>query len=82
MSFGSFVLLPNITGQIYVEANTHLDTIQGAFKSTYLTHGWQYGTNDTWSIALVFNARDSNSIYNKSNTVQPNSLVFNYIIKY
>ena len=31
---------------------------------------------------IEFNASRSSSIYGASNTVQPNALVFNYIIKY
>ena len=39
-------------------------------------------TGPDTAFELKFNASKYNSIYNKSNTVQPNSLVFHYIIKY
>ena len=39
-------------------------------------------TGSDTAFELKFNASKYNSIYNKSNTVQPNSLIFNYVIKY
>lgn len=80
MSFGSFVLLPNITGNI--------SPMEGSFPSAtgcFIASGsWKGGEgNGNYSyVNLVFNAEKSNSIYNKSTTVQPNTLVFNYVIKY
>ena len=80
MSFDSFVLLPNITGNI--------SPMEGSFPSAtgcFIASGsWKGGEgNGNYSyVNLVFNAEKSNSIYNKSTTVQPNTLVFNYVIKY
>lgn len=84
MSFGSFVLLPNITGlaslpNIYGDGCLiHYDDVSGTHHAI---------VNDTISAYLLyskfgFNASLSNTIYNKSKTVQPRSLVFNYVIKY
>lgn len=81
MSFGSFVLLPNITG--------NLSLVTG---STSCTGSFYYtsSTNSRISASVVANANNdigfsaskSSSIYGDSTTVQPNSLIFNYIIKY
>ena len=84
MSFGSFVLLPNITGLTMSpniratgcfihreEANDSHHMIVVDTTSTYPLYGQIY-----------FDASLSNTIYSNSKTVQPRSLVFNYVIKY
>ena len=74
------ILGPNITGNI--------SPMEGSFPSAtgcFIASGsWKGGEgNGNYSyVNLVFNAEKSNSIYNKSTTVQPNTLVFNYVIKY
>ena len=84
MSFGSFVLLPNITGlttspnirasgcfiQNTEENDTH-HMIVADTTSKYPLYG-----------RIGFNASLSNTIYNNSKTVQPKALIFNYIVKY
>ena len=84
MSFGSFVLLPNITGNFSLSEMRPVEIANGAFytlkqnsvPNTYRNEGW--GS----SYIFGFNAHLSNSIYNRSNSVQPSSLVLNYAIKY
>ena len=81
MSFGSFVLLPNITGNLYLVTGTN-----GCTGSFYFTSS----TNSCISASVVananrdigFSASKSSSIYGNSTTVQPSSLVLNYVIKY
>ena len=86
--------LPNITASArnsYVNYNLipALRDLSGAFnygpalpKSSYTdvdsSSGGHY-YNDT---SIIFNAARSNSIYGKSNTVQPQAIFVNYIIKY
>ena len=84
MSFDSFVLLPNITGA----AN-----FVGAFNGDWSSNGALAGSGgngrtntgggygDDNNLYIYFNASNSNAIY-KDTTVQPSSLVLNYIIKY
>lgn len=85
--------LPNITGSItsLVNIDDHAydswsSYNTGAFAENIKEDrtGPDIGSeisSDT-AFTLKFNASKYNSIYNKSNTVQPNSLIFNYIIKY
>ena len=81
MSFGSFVLLPNITGNLHLVTGSN-----GCTGSFYYTSS----TNSRISASIVananrdigFSASKSSSIYGNSTTVQPNTLVLNYIIKY
>ena len=81
MSFGSFVLLPNITGNLYLVTGSN-----GCTGSFYFTSS----TNSRISANVVaninndigFSASKSTSIYGNSTTVQPSSLVLNYVIKY
>ena len=88
MSFGSFVLLPNITGSFNGNAlnainnGTSVVFMQGAFwlDKLHSTQGVYQGGNISNSIG--FDASRTNSIYGNSTTVQPRSLVFNYVIKY
>ena len=78
------MLGPNITGiSIWNQVNGNASQ-HGAIKVTendisYVANG---STSGRALANLEFNASWSNSIYSKSNTVQPSSLVFNYIIKY
>ena len=81
MSFGSFVLLPNITGNLYLVTGSN-----GCTGSFYFISS----TNSRISASVVANANNdigfsaskSTSIYGNSTTVQPSSLVLNYVIKY
>ena len=79
--------LPNITGSF----NSAIDeyrvngkiSAKGAFTgSTGLPDGTATGSNCVRETVMSFNASLSNSIYGKSDTVQPNSVCVNYIIKY
>ena len=90
MSFGSFVLLPNITGgltyMVHVD-NSDMKNKQpeyGAFKALRFQET-SLATQNTfaarWSDPF-FNAALSNSIYKEPSTVQPASLVLNHVIKY
>ena len=93
MSFGSFVLLPNITGSIndlsniadsaYDSWNSHNT---GAFaeniKSSRTSVDISSGTSSDTAFTLKFKASLSNSIYGLSDSVQPSALVLNYVIKY
>ena len=79
MSFGSFVLLPNITGTTGWLRNATQMT--GAF--TLGDTAYVYNNNQSVTAENTkFDASRSNSIYNRSNSVQPSSLVLNYVIKY
>ena len=72
--------LPNIIGAISpLEGN--YPSYNGCFSSSSSWKGGEGNGNYSY-VSLVFNASKSNSIYSKSNTVQPNSLVFYYMIKY
>lgn len=84
MSFGSFVLLPNITGAVYPVCTDGSFTHSGmmTFSSAPAWFGTGGGSYTTASGTLIADASASNSIYGKSDTVQPNSIVLNYIIKY
>lgn len=81
MSFDSFVLLPNITGNLYLVTGS--SSCSGSFY-------FISSTNSRISASVVasanrdigFSASKSSSIYGNSTTVQPNTLVLNYIIKY
>ena len=90
MSFGSFVLLPNITGGL--SYMTHVDTSAinnnqpdyGAFRALRFLEtslAAQITTATRWSDP-TFNAALSNSVYKEPSTVQPASLVLNHVIKY
>ena len=80
MSFDSFVLLPNITG-IFTTHN-HYPYLTGPFSSAG-TNGVGLGYAETIPVLKIkMDASECSAIYGKSNTVQPNSLVFYYMIKY
>lgn len=84
------ILGPNITGRLsYIG---HVDT--GDINNTQPEHGafralnfqeTVFATQTTKAIRWIdpsFNAALSNSIYKEFSTVQPESLVLNYVIKY
>ena len=66
--------------------------ITGGFGGGYATYSKAFSRGDTADIAdkgssvgiyqVSFDASKSNSIYDNSETVQPSSLILNYIIKY
>lgn len=75
--------LPNITGGLH--AYTYLNgTPSGALTSLInnTNQAKMDGARDSNYVAFNFNASRSNSIYGKSSTVQPPSIVMQYIIKY
>ena len=74
MSFGSFVLLPNITGEML--AFTHG---RGAFAPVKYYNSAMSNTYDHGMSYIKFDASLSSNIYNKNTTVQPTSLVLNYV---
>lgn len=80
MSFGSFVLLPNITG-IFTTHN-HYPYLTGPFSSAG-TNGVGLGYAETIPVLKIkMDASEGSAIYGKCETVQPSSLIFNYVIKY
>jgi hypothetical protein len=77
------MLGPNITGFSMWNQVSGNATQRGAIKVTEDKVAFVTANSlDRPLASLEFNASWSNSIYDKSNTVQPSSLVFNYIIKY
>ena len=79
------ILGPNITGKasspnIHGEGCLiHYDDISNIHHMIVIsTTAYAYPLYTSFG----FNASLSNTIYNKSKTVQPRSLVFNYVIKY
>lgn len=80
MSFGSFVLLPNITGQAgnsnrtFGKNGASQGTVysKGALKQVeQLGSQWIGGTTHTYENAFItFDASNSNSIYGLSDTVR------------
>lgn len=89
MSFGSFVLLPNIIGTssflVFESTDKDHQPCWDAFRAkTYQLTSFTYKSNGTaykWS-DLCMDANLSNQQYGKSITVQPKSLVLNYVVKY
>ena len=77
--------LPNITGSSFVvSVNTNWPSSSGCVDISSVVDSWRLisGSSVTvWGGGRI-NASRSSSIYGDSTTVQPNSLVFNYIIKY
>lgn len=72
--------LPNITGEFTGSAS---NIISGAFSLVSASTGYlRLETSYSDCRIYSFNASRSSSIYGNSTTVQPNSLIFNYIIKY
>ena len=92
MSFGSFVLLPNITGKFSITTqNTSygwlpLAYTEGCFIKEQKGKGTGVNSNSALaiedSIVAILRASSSNSIYKDKEVVQPKSLVLNYVIKY
>ena len=88
------MLGPNITGSISIpwawdNSGTVLEYPVGAFYNLTDQHGFkaelQRIASDQRSNSvngIWFDASKSNAIYSKSSTVQPSSLILNYIIKY
>ena len=78
----SFVLLPNITGS-FLAVDGGIHAVSGVFShSSNLTSRISASTVDNANQGVNFSASNSNSIYGDSTTVQPKSLIFNYVIKY
>jgi len=87
------ILGPNITGAFWDLASTlnekRMGTANGVFFTNYFPKD-----NGVYSIygksvsyyddkdGIGFNAHLASSVYRNTSTVQPKSLVFNYIIKY
>ena len=68
--------LPNIVGTFGKVSDSFSD---GAFYSNGTQGGWSGGS---WPFGIIyFDASRSNSIYGKSDTVQPPAVCVNYIIK-
>ena len=85
MSFGSFVLLPNITGKFGIIWSAALRILvqEGALYTDTFNPGQLPGGNINYGVPyLQFDANKSSSVYGNASTVQPSSLIFNYIIKY
>ena len=84
MSFGSFVLLPNITGG-FNQRSADASSAHGCISVSH-TGNFAYklalNANARAGDLFDFNASRSSSIYGASITVQPLSLILNYIIKY
>lgn len=79
------ILGPNITGEFAIgKAGNYPDGSYGK-KAFSVKAGGTYNAAPLASgngTIVNFDASFSNSIYGNGSTVQPNSLVFNYIIKY
>ena len=80
---------PNITGNsnyglMFSYATNDLESYsEGAITVNRIDFGGNlYNGAQTTRFNLYFDASHSNSIYGNSNTVQPPSLAFNYIVKY
>lgn len=83
-SFGSFVLLPNITGS-FNQRSADAGSAHGCISVSH-TGNFAYklalNADARAGDLFDFNASRSSSIYGASNIVQPNALIFYYIIKY
>ena len=74
------ILGPNITG-IFTTHN-HYPYLTGPFSSAG-TNGVGLGYAETIPVLKIkMDASEGSAIYGKGETVQPSSLVFNYVIKY
>lgn len=71
--------LPNITGSFH--GNKSGNSTSGAFYSLSTTHGVDGDSQSPQKPDTGFSASRSNSIYGKSNTVQPSSVVGIWIVK-
>ena len=72
--------LPNITGQFGVDDRGTWVGVNGAFYLSYLD-GVCGSDGDGYGYAIGFDASRSNSMYGRSSTVQPESLMMQYYIK-
>ena len=77
-------ILPNITGDFSLSEMLPVETTHGAFYTLSDTPTSRTFRSEGTGACYIFgfHAYLSNSIYNRSDTVQPASLVFNYMIKY
>ena len=73
------ILGPNITGWFGAEGGKR--DAKGAL-SIEAYSSWSYGGYAGIGHKVTLNASRSSSIYGNGTTVQPNSLVFNCIVKY
>lgn len=73
--------LPNITGNIVQHRPDNIG-ISGAFRYGTVRGNLNTKSSPESGININFNAAWSNSIYGKSNTVQPPAVVTNFVIKY
>ena len=73
------ILGPNITGWFGAEGGKR--DAKGALSIESYS-SWSYGGYAAAGHKVTLNASRSSSIYGNSTTVQPNSLIFYYIIKY
>jgi microcystin-dependent protein len=76
--------LPNITGELTYYRNNAPNNNKGAFSESKAISENYAGNTSTNGLSVTpkFNASKSNSIYGKSNTVQPPASIVNYFIKY
>lgn len=76
--------LPNITGKFNASSKRFGSTAEGAFKIDSQPEGTLTGVGGQWyEPRFSFDASCMpNSLYGKSNTVQPPAVCVNYIIKY
>lgn len=76
------ILGPNIIGS-FLAVNGGVRAVSGVFSySSNLTSMISASVVGNANQGVNFSASDSNSIYGDSTTVQPKSLIFNYVIKY
>ena len=76
------ILGPNITGSL-TAVNGRFTVASGAFSySSDLTSMISASVAANANRGVNFSASNSSSIYGDSTTVQPKSLIFNYVIKY
>ena len=83
------MLGPNITGSIFFKTvrSVDLEVVSQQNNAFYLTtkqYNWENGVAQSPNDCNIVNidASRSSSVYGKYNTVQPPSLVLNYMIKY
>ena len=79
------ILGPNITGKFGIIWSAALRILvqEGALYTDTFNPGQLPGGNINYGVPyLQFDANKSSSVYGNASTVQPSSLIFNYIIKY
>lgn len=76
--------LPNITGRIpgFPIWGNVIHSNNGAFSNQEISDSFGAGTSGRNQYIISFDASKSNSIYGKSDTVQPPVSLINYFIKY